>query len=169
MGYTSLFFPTGWVTRIIYSCHSFLDLPWFWSIVIGTVFFRLLMFPLLLKVTKNQALLAKVTPQMQAHTKALQEAKASGDMDKLQIEVKKRQGIIEESGANVNWVFGGIPVQLITVMAPFIAVNRLCKLPELHDSGVSFLPDLYVSNPVVLPALSIAMIVTAMKVSVLAF
>ena len=59
--------------------HINMGMPWWATIVTGTIIIRLLMFPLVLKAQRNAAKMANVMPEMAMLQSKMTEARQSGD------------------------------------------------------------------------------------------
>lgn len=124
-------------------------LPWFHTIIAGTVLSRLLLLPFSIKQLRNSAALAPHQPRLIELKEELDKAYKTGDKLAVQRVALKQRKVYEESGVSMLPMLLLPFVQLPVSLGMFFGVKRLCALPleQLHWSGVSFLPDLTVPDP----------------------
>jgi YidC/Oxa1 family membrane protein insertase len=124
-------------------------LPWFHTIIAGTVLARLLLLPFSIKQLRNSAALAPHQPRLVELKEELDRAYRSGDKIGVQRVALKQRRVYEESGVSMLPMLLLPFVQLPVTLGMFFGVKKLCVLPleQLHWSGVSFLPDLTVADP----------------------
>jgi len=124
-------------------------LPWFHTIVAGTLLSRLLLLPFSIKQLRNSSALAPYQPRLLELKEELNRAYQTGDHLAVQRVALKQRRVYEESGVSMLPMLLMPFVQLPVTLGMFFGVKRLCALPleQLHWSGVSFLPDLTVADP----------------------
>jgi YidC/Oxa1 family membrane protein insertase len=124
-------------------------LPWFHTIIAGTLLSRLLLLPFSIKQLRNSAALAPFQPRLLELKTELDKAYKSGDKLAVQRVALKQRRVYEESGVSMLPMLLMPFAQLPVSLGMFFGVKRLCVLPleQLHQSGVSFLPDLTVADP----------------------
>jgi YidC/Oxa1 family membrane protein insertase len=118
-------------------------MPWFWTIVAGTAFWRILMLPVSIKSTRNAALVAIHEPALLA---ARDEYNATFQKDHpgaRDAAVKELQQAYRKAGVSPLLVF--VPfLQLPVALGVFFGIRGMCDHPvqQLKQSGLDFLPDL---------------------------
>ncbi|KAI0248363.1 60Kd inner membrane protein-domain-containing protein [Lactifluus subvellereus] len=124
-------------------------LPWFHTIVAGTLLSRLLLLPFSVKQLRNSAALAPHQPRLLELKEELNRAYQAGDQLGVQRVALKQRRVYEESGVSMLPMLLMPFVQLPVTLGMFFGLKRLCVLPleQLHWSGVSFLPDLTIPDP----------------------
>ncbi|KAI0263666.1 60Kd inner membrane protein-domain-containing protein [Russula aff. rugulosa BPL654] len=124
-------------------------LPWFYTIIAGTVFARLILLPFSIKQLRNSAALAPHQPRLMKLKEELDQAYKSGDKLAVQRVALQQRKVYGESGVSMLPMLMMPFVQLPVTLGMFFGVKRLCTLPleQFHWSGVSFLPDLTVPDP----------------------
>jgi len=124
-------------------------LPWFYTIIAGTLFSRLLLLPFSIKQLRNSSALAPHQPRLMELKEELNQAYKTGDKLAVQRVALKQRKVYEESGVSMLPMLLMPFVQLPVTLGMFFGIKRLCALPleQLHWSGVSFLPDLTVPDP----------------------
>ncbi|THH19172.1 hypothetical protein EW146_g1953 [Bondarzewia mesenterica] len=124
-------------------------MPWFWTIIAGTVFSRMVLFPLAVQQLRNTARLAPHQPRLSALKDELNRAYGSKDTLKVQMVALKQKKVYDQAGVSMLPMLAMPFVQLPVTLGMFFGVKGLCTLPleQLKYSGVSFLPDLTLADP----------------------
>lgn len=123
-------------------------MPWFWTIVAGSVFWRLVCVPLTLKAARTAAI-------MQPHQKeltALQERIKQSSSTQNALELMKANRALKEFYTKLGISpFGGVLglLQVPVTLGMFFAVKKMCDLPVEHlkFSGFEMYPDLTAIDP----------------------
>ncbi|KAN0134340.1 cytochrome oxidase [Lactarius tabidus] len=141
--------PAGLSSWMLELVNVSTGLPWFHTIIAGTVLARLLLLPFSIKQLRNSAALAPHQPRLVELKEELDRAYRSGDKIGVQRVALKQRRVYEESGVSMLPMLLLPFVQLPVTLGMFFGVKKLCVLPleQLHWSGVSFLPDLTVADP----------------------
>ncbi|KAF8900434.1 60Kd inner membrane protein-domain-containing protein [Gymnopilus junonius] len=152
--------PAGLVRWSMEIINVTTGLPWFWTIVAGSAFWRLVCVPL---AVKGMQASSRMQP-FQAELVALQANVKKTSASKDPLEVKRAAMQMQEfyRKHNINPLGGVVSLlQLPITLGLFFGVQKLCKLPleQLKDSGFSLLPDLTVPDPTyIMPVVLCAMI-----------
>ncbi|KAH9044309.1 60Kd inner membrane protein-domain-containing protein [Lactarius pseudohatsudake] len=141
--------PAGLSSWLLELVNVSAGLPWFHTIIAGTLLSRLLLVPFSIKQLRNSAALAPHQPRLLELKEELNRAYQTGDKIGVQRVALKQRRVYEESGVSMLPMLLMPFAQLPVTLGMFFAVKRLCALPleQLHWSGVSFLPDLTVADP----------------------
>ncbi|KAH9033060.1 60Kd inner membrane protein-domain-containing protein [Lactarius hengduanensis] len=141
--------PAGLSSWLLELVNVSTGLPWFHTIIAGTLLSRLLLVPFSIKQLRNSAALAPHQPRLLELKEELNRAYQTGDKIGVQRVALKQRRVYEESGVSMLPMLLMPFAQLPVTLGMFFAVKRLCALPleQLHWSGVSFLPDLTVADP----------------------
>lgn len=141
--------PAGLSSWLLELVNVSSGLPWFHTIVAGTLLSRLLLLPFSIKQLRNSAALAPHQPRLLALKEELNKAYQTGDKLGVQRVALKQRRVYEESGVSMLPMLLMPFVQLPVTLGMFFGVKQLCALPlaQLHWSGVAFLPDLTVADP----------------------
>jgi YidC/Oxa1 family membrane protein insertase len=118
-------------------------MPWFYTIIVGTILWRFVMAYFSIKQLRYSTLLRNA-PQVNKAQEAVAAAKASGDQNQIRLSAAKVQKAYKDAGVSpLSMVFLSL-IQFLPPLGLFIGVQRMCNLPveQLKHSGVSFLPDL---------------------------
>ncbi|KAG0706191.1 60Kd inner membrane protein-domain-containing protein [Suillus ampliporus] len=141
-------------------------MPWFYTIVAGTLLWRLIILPANIMSLRNSSRLLPYTDKLQAVTTEWKQIDTSDRLALQRISLK-RQKIYEEAGARVLPSIIMPFVQIPVTLGLFFAVRKMTLLPveQLKQSGVFFLPDLTMADPYyILPILSTVAINVQMSV-----
>jgi YidC/Oxa1 family membrane protein insertase len=141
--------PAGLSSWMLELINVSTGLPWFHTIIAGTLLSRLLLLPFSIKQLRNSAALAPHQPRLIELKEELDEAYKTGDKLAVQRVALKQRKVYEETGVSMLPMLLMPFVQLPVTLGMFFGVKRLCVLPleQFHWSGVSFLPDLTVPDP----------------------
>jgi YidC/Oxa1 family membrane protein insertase len=141
--------PAGLSSWMLELINVSTGLPWFHTIIAGTVFARLILLPFSIKQLRNSAALAPHQPRLMKLKEELDQAYKSGDKLAVQRVALQQRKVYGESGVSMLPMLMMPFVQLPVTLGMFFGVKHLCTLPleQFHWSGVSFLPDLTVPNP----------------------
>lgn len=141
-------------------------MPWFYTIIAGTILWRVIILPANIMNLRNSSRLLPYTDQLQAMTAEWKSVNTSDRLALQRISLK-RQKIYEQAGARVLPSIIMPFVQIPVTLGLFLAVRKMTMLPveQLKQSGVFFLPDLTMADPYyILPILSTVAINIQMSV-----
>ncbi|KAI0003838.1 60Kd inner membrane protein-domain-containing protein [Russula compacta] len=141
--------PSGLSTWMLELINVSTGLPWFHTIIAGTLLSRLLLLPFSIKQLRNSAALAPHQPRLVELKQELDAAYQARDKLAVQRISLKQRRIYEESGVSMLPMLLMPFAQLPVTLGMFFGLKHLCALPlqQLHHSGVSFLPDLTIPDP----------------------
>jgi YidC/Oxa1 family membrane protein insertase len=136
--------------------------PWFWTIVAGTVFWRLVLLPLSIKGSQNVARMTIHAPELEAAKKRLNAASSKRKADLEQAIVGMRDAYAK-AGISPGSMFLVQFVQLPIMIGLFFAIKGMCEHPveQLRHSGFDFLPDLTAITSVADPYFILSIIMMA--------
>ncbi len=129
-------------------------IPWFWTIVAGSLFWRFILFPFVVVGLRNSAKLLPLQPQLLKAQADLTKTKEKGDTLALQKQILKMKKIYDDAGVNLGTTFLSPIAQVPVTLGVFFGVKTMCELPvpQLAHSGLAILQDLTVPDPyMVLP------------------
>jgi len=141
--------PAGLVRWSLELINVSTGLPWFWTIVAGAVAWRVILLPASIKTYRFSSRVALIQPQLNALIEKVQAAQKSKDVMAMQKINVERQNLFKSIGESPFGGLAGPLVQLPFTIGMFLGVRKMCLLPveQLHDSGVSWLPDLTMADP----------------------
>jgi YidC/Oxa1 family membrane protein insertase len=153
--------PAGLVQWSMEIINTTTHLPWFWTIIAGTAFWRLAVLPFSLRGLRNTSRLLPYQDQITKIQADMNKAAVGGDPLTRQKLAFKLKEIYQTAGVSV---FGGLmipAVQIPVTFGMFIGIKNMCSLPveQMKWSGLQWLPDLTVADPTwVLPILGVALV-----------
>lgn len=136
-------------------------LPWLWTIVVGTAFWRLLVLPVSIHGLRNTSRLQPYQTEIQKVQAEMNEAAKKNDLILRQKAALKLKAVYEKAGVSV---LGGMLVPVVQIpvtLGMFFGVKKMCGLPveQLKWSGLEWLPDLTVADPTwILPIVMTALV-----------
>ncbi|KZP33257.1 hypothetical protein FIBSPDRAFT_721717 [Athelia psychrophila] len=118
-------------------------LPWFYTIIVGSVLVRLSTFYWTIQQTRMTARVKKA-PQIEVAKKKLEEAKETRDQFKVGMAGQEMQKAYKDAGVSMAKMVIFPLIQLPPAIGLFLGVKHLCALPveQLTHSGFSLIPDL---------------------------
>ena len=124
-------------------------IPWFWTIVAGSLFWRFILFPFVIAGLRNSAKLLPLQPQLLKAQEDMTKIKHKGDTLALQKQVLKMKKMYDDAGVNLGTMFLSPFIQVPVTFGMFFGVKTMCELPvpQLAHSGLSILQDLTVPDP----------------------
>ncbi|KAG6910379.1 hypothetical protein DXG01_011094 [Tephrocybe rancida] len=148
--------PAGVVRWSLEIINVATGLPWFWTIVAGSLLWKVALIPISVKSLQNSARLLPIQGKIKKLQDEMVKVRQSGDklaLQRLSLKFRKTYSDANVSmGATALVPFVQIPVTL----GLFFGIKKMCELPvlQLAHSGFSILPDLTVADPyMVLPVL----------------
>ncbi|KAK2460387.1 hypothetical protein APHAL10511_007552 [Amanita phalloides] len=124
-------------------------LPWFWTIVAGSLFWRMVLMPLTVAGLRNSARLLPLQSHILKSQEELKKIRETGDRLALQKHALKMKKMYQDAGVNMGITALSPFVQIPVTLGMFFAVKRICELPvaQLTNSGLDMLPNLTVPDP----------------------
>lgn len=137
-------------------------LPWFWTIVVGTAFWRFVCVPLAVKAARTAAVLQPRQEEMAILQERVKQAAASRNPAALAKANREMREFYQNLGVSP---FGGLIgfLQLPITFGIFFAVKKICDLPveQLKYSGFEMFPDLTVTDPTLMLPIAMTVAVNA--------
>ncbi|XP_022247958.1 mitochondrial inner membrane protein OXA1L-like isoform X2 [Limulus polyphemus] len=141
--------PVGLVQNCFDYLHVTVGVPWWLSIVLGTLVVRTLMFPLMIKAQQNAAKLNNNLPQMQILQLKLTEARKSGNSMEAARYANELMIFMKEK--DVNPLKGMLVpfVQAPIFISFFMALREMANLPleSMKTGGTMWFTDLTIPDP----------------------
>ena len=151
--------PIGLSQHLLEAINVTTGMPWFWTIVAGTVVSRMIIFPFALKGLQNAARMAPHQAELDRLRQEISTAARTREQATMQRAMLKQKALYQKIGVSTGGMLLPPLAQLPITLGMFFAVKRLCELPvaQLKESGVAFFPDLTVADPTyVLPVVATA-------------
>jgi len=148
--------PAGLIRWSLELINVATGLPWFWTLVAGSIFWKAILVPLSIQGVRNSARIQPLQPQIVASQEEMNRIRQSGDRLALQRHALKMRKMYKDAGVNMG-ITALMPfVQVPVALGMFFGVKKMCELPvvQMAHSGLEILPDLTVPDPsMVLPVL----------------
>ena len=127
-------------------------MPWFYTIIAGTLFWRAILIPSALTSMRNSARLRPYTEQIKTLDEQAQAIKDRAAQMEIML---KKQKLMEKAGVSIQSMFLPPLIQMVGNFGLFFAIKGMVQLPvmQLAQSGVWFLPDLTLTGDYVMPTL----------------
>ncbi|EZA54730.1 Mitochondrial inner membrane protein OXA1L [Ooceraea biroi] len=164
MGLGCNYTPVGLIQKSLEFLHIHCDLPWWTTIVIGTLCVRLLMFPIVVIAQKNMIKFNNHMPKIKQLQEKMSEARNSGDY----VESSRAASDLMHYTKNNDISFGK-NILMPIVQAPvfisfFLALRKMANTPveSLKEGGFWWVTDLTLHDPYyIMPiATSVTMYIT---------
>ncbi|KAI8759372.1 mitochondrial inner membrane protein OXA1L [Biomphalaria glabrata] len=142
--------PSGLVQQGLELLHAGLGLPWWGSIVIGTIIVRTCMFPIVIKAQKMSINMMNHMPTVQRLQLKFSQARQRGNM----LEAMKYGGELADYMKRNNVKpFGQLMMpmlQLPVFLSVFVGLRAMANLPveSMKTGGCLWFPDLTVPEPI---------------------
>ena len=160
--------PAGLVRWSLEVINVATGLPWFWTIVAGSLFWKAVLVPISIQGLRNSARILPLQPQIVETQDELKRIRLSGDKLALQRHALKMRKMYKDAGVSMG-VTAFMPfIQLPVTLGLFFGAKKMCDLPvvQLAHSGLEILPDLTVPDPyMILPILLCAAVNMQIHVS----
>jgi YidC/Oxa1 family membrane protein insertase len=132
-----------------------------------TIFLRAAIFPLVVRVQKNNVRMQAIQPQSKALMDGLKEANTAGDKAKAQAYGHELTKLWRDNDCN-PWKSMVLPlVQMPLFMSFFFAIRKMAYLPvpQLKEGGIGWVMDLTLPDPYyILPITSMALTLAVLEV-----
>ncbi|XP_053324445.1 mitochondrial inner membrane protein OXA1L [Spea bombifrons] len=141
--------PVGMVQNLLEFLHVGVGLPWWGAIVAGTVFARVMVFPLIVKGQREAAKLNNHMPQINAITTRMNEAKQTGN--KFEFSRAYSDLTLYQKKHDVNPLRGFLVplIQAPVFISFFMALRQMSYLPvpSMQNGGLWWFADLTAADP----------------------
>ena len=158
LGLASGWTPAGWIRWSFELLNVSTGLPWFYTIVLGTILWRVIQLPVAVQAIQTTSRLNLIKPQFEKLTTEIREIPAKNLMAK-QMKIRELQRLQEKVGFRPFVALRSPFIQLMIQLGLFFGIQKLCRFPviQLTQSGFPWVPDLTVADPTwVLPVISFA-------------
>jgi membrane protein insertase Oxa1/YidC/SpoIIIJ len=148
--------PSDLMIRFLEFCHVNTELPWWGSIVLLTLILRVALFPLMLKTTRNTAIVPYIKDKQIELINAAKEARESGELVEVRKATMKLMDLYKEWGYRPLLGFIGL-LQLPIFIGVFRTLSRCSELPVpgWQTGGTAWFTDLTAIDPYfILPTVS---------------
>ncbi|KDQ23899.1 hypothetical protein PLEOSDRAFT_1098009 [Pleurotus ostreatus PC15] len=141
--------PAGFIRWSFELINVTTALPWFHTIIVGSLLWRALLTPFVIQNLQNTARLQPIQPKLLELRDEMKRASESGDRLAMQRCALKQKKIYGDAGVSMGKMMLTPFIQLPVTLGLFFGVRKMCSLPveQLKESGFSWLPDLTVPDP----------------------
>ncbi|KAJ7163055.1 60Kd inner membrane protein-domain-containing protein [Mycena filopes] len=143
--------PAGLVQYTFELTHVLTGLPWFYTFIAATVFWRLVLFPFTVVGMRNSTRLKPINAAMAANNAQLVAARATGNTMEVQRIALQAKKLREEAGVSMAGLLAPL-IQFPVSIGMFFGIKKMCDLPVLQftQSGFDLIPDLTAPGPFLL-------------------
>ncbi|CAG4943660.1 unnamed protein product [Parnassius apollo] len=140
--------PVGIVQNCLEYLHVSLDVPWWGAILIGTVFVRVVMFPLVIMSQRNTAIMNNHLPEIQVLQLKMTEARQTGNQLEAARYAQEMMAFMKEKGLNPlkNML---VPLaQAPLFISFFVGLRGManCPVESMMNGGLWWFTDLTVPD-----------------------
>ena len=156
MGLGLSWWPSDLMIRLLEFCHVSTQLPWWASIALLTLMLRIVLFPLMLKTSRNASIIPHIADRQKVLYEEIKAAQASNELVELRKVTLKLTTLYREWGYSPFLNFVGI-LQIPVFFAMFRTCYRCSNLPVpgWQDGGTLWFTDLTAIDPFfLLPTIS---------------
>ncbi|XP_011296847.1 mitochondrial inner membrane protein OXA1L [Fopius arisanus] len=141
--------PSGIIQQLFELVHVNLGVPWWGTIIIGTICVRTLMFPLIILSQKNAANMHNTMPGMQKIQQKITDARVSGDQLGIARETKRLMDYMKLHNCNPVKAMIVPMCQAPVFLSFFLALRGMAKLPvdSMKTGGLFWFENLTVPDP----------------------
>ncbi|XP_054160946.1 mitochondrial inner membrane protein OXA1L-like [Oppia nitens] len=167
LGLASNYTPMGWVLHMLESFHSVM--PWWATIAVATLCFRIAMFPLVIKAQKNAMLMNQIMPELQLLQQKSTNARLAGNQLEFQKYLHQSQDLMKKNGINPLKNMLVPMAQAPVFITFFMTLRRMARLPveSLKLGGMMWFVDLTVPDPLhILPIITSVSLWAALELGV---
>jgi len=143
------YLPTGWVQQGLDLIHANLGLPWWATIMLGTLILRTATVPIAIYNQKNAAQMQVHMPKLQELQGKLQEARIRNDQLAIMRAGNDLMEFMKYSDVKPWKAMVGPFMQMPFFLSFFLAIRGLANYPleSMMYAGILWFPDLTIADP----------------------
>ncbi|KAI8826174.1 60Kd inner membrane protein-domain-containing protein, partial [Fimicolochytrium jonesii] len=148
IGLASNWTPSGWCQKLFEAVYVTTGLPWWASLMVGTILLRVALLPLTLKGLRAGAILHNISPQTEPIKAEMMRASANKDMVEQTRTRQKLLKLHEDAGVSFFSPFWGV-IQGPVALFAFLGIRKMvaAPVPGLETGGAFWFTDLTVADP----------------------
>lgn len=129
--------------------HVYTGMPWWVTITVATIGFRLVLFPLFMKSSDTMAKQQAIAPQTKKLREEMSKAANTGDTRLQQVKMFEMRKLNKQHGIKYRDMFMSPVLQMTFAMGAFFGVREMCNLPVdgFTTGGDWWFQDLTVADP----------------------
>ncbi|KAI8906364.1 60Kd inner membrane protein-domain-containing protein [Gorgonomyces haynaldii] len=159
--------PSGIIQSFFELVYVSTGLPWWATIIIGSVGLRLMMFPIAVKSQQAIVKLHNMKPEIEPVQSELSRLNSIGDKQGAAVQMQKMQAVFKKHDASPLSALWGI-AQLPIMISAFFGIKGMSDVgvPGFATEGLWWFKDLTASDPTyILPAISTAIMMATVEVN----
>lgn len=141
--------PAGLIRWSIELINVTTGLPWFWTIVGASLFWKAVLVPISIKSLRNSSRLLPLQPHIVKLQAEMEAVRKTGDKLAMQRTALKIRKLYSDAGVSMGATALVPFIQIPVTLGMFFGIKKLCDLPlpQLMNSGLDILPNLTVADP----------------------
>lgn len=166
VGLVDGWWPSDLIQQVLEYVHVFSGLPWWATIALTTVGFRVLLFPLFMKSSDTMARSQSIMPQTKKLRKEMTQAMTSGDRATQQKKQMELSALNKKAGVKYSRMFLSPATQMVYSVGAFFGIREMASLPVagLSTQGTLWFENLANPDPYIgLQLISAALYSVAFK------
>lgn len=147
VGLVDGWWPSDIIQQVLEYVHVFSGLPWWATIALSTIGFRILLFPLFMKSSDTMARSQHIMPQTKVLRKEMTTAMSTGDRATQQRKQMELSLLNKKHGVKYSRMFLSPVTQMVYSVGSFFGIREMANLPVqgLTDQGILWFENL--ANP----------------------
>lgn len=148
--------PVGLLQTALDTLHTTCHLPWWAAIATATVVLRVCLFPIVIRMQKNSAILNNLRPEMDKIQKRIKEFQQAGNQLMVAQETARLFQLYQKHGCNPIKLMIMPFIQFPVFISFFLALRGMAYVPieSMREGGFAWFVDLTIPDPAfVLPFL----------------
>jgi len=169
LGLGKWYLPTGWVQQGLDFIHADIGLPWWATIMLGTLIIRTATFPIAIYNQRNAAKMQIHMPKLQELQGRLQEARIRNDQLAIMRAGNELMEFMKYSDVKPWKAMLGPFMQMPVFISFFLGIRGLANYPleSMMNGGILWFPDLTVADPYyVLPVFTAVTMLITMELGI---
>lgn len=149
VGLVDGWWPSDIIQQVLEYVHVFSGLPWWGTIAITTIAFRVLLFPLFMKSSDTMARSQAIMPQTKKLRKEMTTAMSTGDRALQQRKQMELSLLNKKHGVKYSRMFLSPITQMVYSVGSFFGIREMSNLPidGFSTQGTLWFPDLAAADP----------------------
>jgi YidC/Oxa1 family membrane protein insertase len=147
VGLVDGWWPSDIIQQVLEYVHVFSGLPWWATIAISTIGFRILLFPLFMKSSDTMARSQNIMPETKKLRKEMTNAMSTGDKATQQRKQMELSLLNKKHGVKYSRMFLSPVTQMVYSVGSFFGIREMSNLPiqGLENQGTLWFENL--ANP----------------------
>lgn len=149
VGLVDGWWPSDIIQQVLECVHVFSGLPWWATIALTTVGFRVVLFPLFMKSSDTMARSQHIMPQTKQLRKEMTQAMSTGDRALQQRKQMELSLLNKKNGVKYSRMFLSPMTQMVYSVGSFFGIREMSNLPieGLSTQGTLWFEDLASPDP----------------------